>query len=30
MVLNVGDSAPDFELEDPDLKMRTLSEFSGK
>ena len=24
MVLNVGDSAPDFELADPDLKMRTV------
>jgi len=24
MVLNVGDSAPDFELADPDLKMRKL------
>ena len=30
MVLNVGDSAPDFELADPDLKMRTLNEFRGK
>jgi len=30
MVLNVGDSAPDFELTDPDLKMRKLSEFRGK
>ena len=30
MVLNVGDSAPDFELTDPDMKMRTLDEFRGK
>ena len=30
MVLNIGDSAPDFELADPDLKMRKLSEFRGK
>ena len=30
MALNVGDSAPDFELADPDLKMRTLSEFLDK
>ena len=30
MVLNVGDSAPDFELADPDLKMRTLKEFLDK
>ena len=30
MVLNVGDSAPNFELADPDLKMRKLSEFKGK
>ena len=30
MVLNIGDSAPDFELADPDLKMRKLSEFKGK
>jgi len=29
MVLNVGDSAPDFELTDPDMKMRTLGEFRG-
>jgi len=29
MVLNVGDSAPDFELTDPDMKMRTLDEFKG-
>ena len=30
MALNVGDKAPDFELVDPDLKMRTLNEFKGK
>jgi len=30
MVLNIGDSAPDFELTDPDMKMRTLGEFRGK
>jgi len=30
MVLNVGDSAPDFELADTDLKMRMLSEFLDK
>ena len=30
MVLNVGDSAPDLELADPDLKMRTLKEFLDK
>ena len=30
MVLNVGDSAPDFELADTDLKMRKLSEFLDK
>ncbi len=30
MVLNVGDSAPDFELTDTDLKMRKLSEFLDK
>jgi len=30
MVLDVGDSAPDFELTDPDMKMRTLGEFRGK
>jgi len=30
MVLDVGDSAPDFELTDPDMKMRTLGEFKGK
>ena len=30
MVLNVGDSAPGFELTDTDLKMRKLSEFLDK
>jgi len=30
LVLNVGDSAPDFELADTDLKMRKLSEFLDK
>ncbi len=30
MVLDIGDSAPDFELTDPDMKMRTLGEFKGK
>ena len=30
MTLNVGDVAPDFELVDTELKMRTLSEFKGK
>ena len=30
MVLNVGDSAPDFELADTDLKMRKLNEFLDK
>ena len=29
MSLNVGDTAPDFELADTDLKMRTLDEFKG-
>ena len=29
MALNVGDTAPDFELADTDLKMRTLDEFKG-
>ena len=29
MALNVGDTAPDFELADTDLKMRTLEEFKG-
>lgn len=30
MAVNVGDAAPDFELVDTDLKMRTLQEFRGK
>jgi len=30
MALNVGDKAPNFELVDTDLKMRTLDEFKGK
>lgn len=30
MSLNVGDIAPDFELPDTELKMRTLEEFKGK
>lgn len=30
MTLNVGDQAPNFELVDTDLKMRTLDEFKGK
>ena len=30
MTVNVGDKAPDFELVDTDLKMRTLEEFRGK
>jgi len=30
MALDIGDSAPDFELTDPDMKMRTLGEFRGK
>ena len=30
MVLNVGDPAPNFELPDTELKMRTLDEFKGK
>ena len=30
MGLEVGDKAPDFELVDTDLKMRTLEEFKGK
>jgi glutaredoxin-dependent peroxiredoxin len=30
MSLNVGDVAPNFELPDIDLKMRTLNEFKGK
>ena len=29
MSLNVGDTAPNFELPDIDLKMRTLDEFRG-
>ena len=29
MALNVGDTAPDFELADTNLKMRTLDEFKG-
>lgn len=30
MSLNIGDMAPNFELPDTDLKMRTLDEFKGK
>ena len=30
MSLNIGDVAPDFELPDTELKMRTLYEFKGK
>ena len=30
MVLNIGDTAPGFELPDTELKMRNLDEFSGK
>jgi peroxiredoxin len=30
MSLNIGDIAPNFELPDTDLKMRTLEEFKGK
>ena len=30
MSLNIGDIAPDFELPDIELKMRTLDEFKGK
>jgi len=30
MSLNVGDIAPNFEIPDIDLKMRTLDEFKGK
>ena len=30
MSLNIGDTAPDFELPDTELKMRTLDEFKGK
>src|SRR5690348_1152285 len=29
-VPNIGDKAPDFELPDPDMKPRKLSEFAGK
>ncbi len=29
-VPNVGDTAPDFELPDPDMKPRKLSDFRGK
>jgi peroxiredoxin len=30
MTLNIGDVAPNFELPDTELKMRTLDEFKGK
>mgnify|MGYP002621899714 CR=1 FL=1 len=30
MSLNVGDTAPNFELPDTELKLRTLDEFKGK
>ena len=30
MALNIGDIAPDFELPDTELKLRTLDEFKGK
>ena len=30
MAVNVGDTAPNFELVDTELKMRTLDEFKGK
>lgn len=30
MTLNVGDAAPDFELPDTELKMRSLGEFTGE
>ena len=30
MTLNIGDMAPNFELPDTELKMRTLDEFKGK
>ena len=30
MSLNIGDVAPDFELPDTELKLRTLDEFKGK
>ena len=30
MVLNIGDAAPNFELPDTDMKMRSLAEFKDK
>ena len=30
MTLEIGDTAPNFELPDTELKMRTLDEFKGK
>ena len=30
MTLNIGDKAPNFELPDTELKIRTLDEFKGK
>ena len=30
MTSEIGDIAPDFELPDTELKMRTLDEFKGK
>lgn len=30
MALNIGDKAPNFELADTEMKMRTLDEFKGK
>ena len=30
MTVNIGDLAPNFELPDTELKMRTLDEFKGK
>ena len=30
MTLNIGDAAPNFELPDTELKLRTLDEFKGK
>ena len=30
MTLNIGDTAPNFELPDTELKMRALEEFKGK
>lgn len=30
MELNIGDKAPNFELPDTELKMRTMDEFKGK